>query len=280
MDRIEFMMYPSGEECSYIYRQLRSLETFGRAYVWRNTYTTSALVFVSTAPTLNLFFRLGYAHERNYVKVGWVLYGITDEHRAAMATRLNEIVPGGTGRVFNSNVGYIEVAADFTGIGMEDVEAFDTRLQDGFVWPRSRRPKQTIYCGSRTGIRRLCVYDRRMRLSARGVELTQSELRVEARMRFHGRTLTLPDIADIRNPFATVYLVDFERLADSLSARRDSRFLIDSERHGLNSALHWSPPWDKKRRIGAMKRHALSPWWERELEWRGIEDALAGVAIE
>lgn len=279
VDRIEFMLYPSGRECGYIYQQIRRLETFGRAYSWRSTYTTSAMVFVSPSPRLNLFFSLGFAHDRNYVKVGWVLYGMTAAFKRCIDSLLNEIVPGGTEAVLNAHVGYIEIAADFTGISMEDIEAFDTRLQDGYVWPRIRRPKQTIYCGNRRGIRRVCIYDRRMRLRARGIYFPEPELRVETRLRLYDRELVLTDIPSRRNPFASVYLVDFERVIGHLGGKRDTRFLQDAEKHGLNNALHWGANWDRKRRIDVIRRHALCEWWDHDLVWQGAENALAGVAL-
>lgn len=160
---------------------------------------------------------------------------------------------------------------------MQNVEAFDTRLQDGFVWPRISRPKQTVYCGSRNGIRRICIYDRQMRLRGRGISLDQPELRVEARLRFYGRGLTLEDMHTIKNPFSTTYLVDCERVADSLNSRRDSRFLNDANRHGLNRALHWSANCDKKRRIAVMKRRALYEFWDQQAAWQGIKSVLAQI---
>jgi hypothetical protein len=278
VDRIEFMLYPNGNECSYIYNQLRRLETFGRAYTWRNKYTTRAKVIVSTSPRINIFLQLGYAHHRNYVKIGWVLYGLAGDHKSHLYELLNDIVPGGAHTVISANVSYIEIAIDFTGISMENIEAFDTRLHDGYVRPLISRPKETIYCGCRNGIRRICIYDRQPRLRMRDIFLAEPTLRVEARLKFYGRDLALFDVPRIRNPFSSLYLVDFEQVASCFSSRRDSSFLNDAGRYGLNSALHWSANWDKKRRIDVMKRRTLCHFWDQEAAWHGIGVELAQVA--
>lgn len=278
VDRIEFTLYPSGSECSYIYQRLRNLEAFGRASLWRNTYTTSATVSVSVNPRINLFIQLGFTHGHNYAKIGWVLYGQTDDTKSRIEFLLNDIIPGGAVAVFNAKVAYIELAADFNGLSMSDVEAFDMRLQNGFVWPRIRRPKQTIYCGSRNGIRRVCIYDRRMRLRARGIYLAEPELRIEARLRFYGRDVTLANVASIRNPFSSLYLVDFDCVTNCLQGMRDARFLIDAERHGLNTALHCSADWNKKRRVEVIKKRALCQWWDSDLVWQGREGAIQEVS--
>lgn len=275
IDRIEFMLYPNVVDYRYIYQRISWLVTCGRAFKWRSAYTTSATVTISDSPRRNIFFQFGYAHGRNYVKVGWVLYSISCESKLRTISLLNSIVPGGMGAVLSAKVGYIEIASDFIGKTPANIEAFDMRLQDGCIWPRTIRPKQTIYVGSRQGTRSICIYDRRMRLRARGIDLPHPELRVEARLRLSGRNILLADIPSIRNPFNSLHLVNDSEVCESLSGRRDAHFLENAERHGLNSALQWSADWDKGRRKDVIKRKALSEWWSPSQVWLDIDNTIA-----
>lgn len=272
IDRLSVVVYiECAEEYRNIYTILWNLFEDREARTWRTKYHTKSEIKLGDNARLNVW--IGRTHGRNYAKFDWSPNKLTDRSSVNFYVLLRSMLPDGYRTLFERGlVTYIEVAADFSNIAVEELFVFEDTLVNTSIWPHYPEPTETIYVGHRKHSQRVfCVYNKALELRKNGIQ-TEGELtRIESRLRYCG--LNLFELKQLKNPFLSLRIcskIESLRLFPSISWRD---FMVECEREGAHAALQKCPWASRRKRMSYLSR-AHCNWWAPLDVWPHWDSAL------
>ena len=173
-------------------------------------------------------------------------------------------------------VTYLEIAADFKGVAVQDLFVFDDTLINTNIIPAHPKPTQTIYIGHRKhSRRRFCIYDKASQLQKLRIMTDGDWTRIESRLRYTG--LHTFELNQLANPFLSLRVCSQIHALQLFSSKSWRDFTLECERSGAHAALQKFSPARKKQHMGYLNRAACK-WWIPHAFWGLWEPALTVVS--
>lgn len=238
-----------------------------------------------------LFVECGYARNWHQTITSYVKFTFNPSRLLANETARGEfkdallaIIPSGGLQVLleESYVLYAEFSADFRGVKSESIDAYSPNLEHSRYFSQGGAPKSIVLHDDKPGRQsEISIYDKKQADWVKYLHLRRGPLvRIESKRRFNRtpstRRLRLHDVHRIDNPFASVQIYDREIIANTFKAKRHTRFLAQAQSLGVHAALSGTRGADRERRE-RMLEDCVAEWWDPQLAWSGVSNAVSGV---
>lgn len=246
---------------------------------------TRCTVTLTTFPRATLFVEYGVAFGKDRRRHPYAKFELNanriatrDTTRDAFIRVMDDLLPAGgySELVEEGKVLYAEFACDIPRVDVSALDAYCPQMRRG-----ERIQNETIYLKDGRAKREteICIYDKKRSDWKRHHHLRRpARARIEVKRRFnnnrHLRELSLPELAQIDNPFESLILYDRTLIPQIFTAKRHASFLAKATQHGVQHALAGTRGADRERRLRMLEECRL-PQWRPDEVWRQVEEAIA-----